>query len=165
MSNNYKLAKVSFDWEPIEKELKFELPNNYKEFYETFGAVGIDDFIYIVPPEASNYGLKGHIDYVQEAYLQLEQWLEKEQKISLFNGVVGWLPVGYTTNGDFIFVDDSNVLVTDSAFEEKEIYKMKLIKFIERYLENNLNSKIFPDDVVLEEHSIEILKKESIGYI
>ena len=150
-------------WGTIEKELGFLIYHNYKEFYERFGSIGIDDYIYIVNP--TNHKLiDGFIEfhnYVFDAYNQLEKYLDKAQKIKFYDGTSGWLPVGYTTNGDFIFCDSSNVMVTDEGFEEREVYKVSLIEFIQLYLDNNLEFRVLSDGLVGEKHEIEIIMKSS----
>ena len=165
MFEKYSFKKCEYDWNQIESKLKGNLPNSYKTFYETIGAIGIDDFIYIVPPDLNEYGLQGHFNTVLEAYNVLKKWLDEEKYITFFNEDKGWLPVGYTTNGDFLFVNEKSVLLTDSAFEEQEVFEVDLLSFVELYLKNTVNSNIFPEDIRMEEHTIEILKKESIGYM
>lgn len=162
------LPKVNFErlpynWAEIEAELDFLIPDMYKEFYEKIGSVSIDDFIYIVNPTKTDHiaGLKEFKEDVTEAYLELETFLDKNLYIQFLGKEPGWLPVGYTTNGDFIFCDSSKVMVTDEAFEEREIYDKSLYEFIELYLNDDLVFTVLSDGAVGDIHKVLIGEKTS----
>lgn len=160
MINISSLKNLPYYWTPIEKELGYSINENYKLFYETIGAIGIDDYIYIVSPTNSDF-IDGLVEFnkdVYTAYLQLEQYLNEDHKIKFFEG---WLSVGYTTNGDYIFCDSSRVMITDEAFEEREIYDNSLLEFIELYLADELRFEVLSDGMVGKTHEMVLITKTS----
>lgn len=157
------IKRLPYNWNPVEEKLGYTINDNYKTFYETIGSIGIDDYIYIINPTNCDYidGLFNFRESVNDAYVQLEEFLEDDLQIKFFDGTSGWLPIGYTTNGDFVFCDSLRVMITDEGFEEREIYNKSLIEFIQLYLEDNLEYKVLSDGLVGEQHKIEIIMKSS----
>lgn len=114
------------DWNKVEGELGGRIPNSYKEFYEKLGSVGIDSgYIYIVNVEThgGDMGLSERYRETLEAYTMLKDFLDcEEQKLAIGFGNDDWFPVGTTTNGDYIFINDEyGVLITDGRFIERGV--------------------------------------------
>lgn len=153
-----EIKKKTEDWGKIEEYLGWELNDNYKEIYEVMGNVSIDDLIYIVTPikKGENYGIKELYRYVEDVYRELNNEGLSIEKLNLYDGEEGWLPVGHTSNGDFIFCQDGKVMIADEGLEEREVYNYSLIKFIREYIRGESRFKFNPYNEKGEEHIIEI---------
>lgn len=164
MNNNIKMKRLPYNWEQVEKKLGFKIYENYKDFYETCGAISIDDYIYIINPteeefseDLYNFGQ----ETINEMYPRLEEYLDEEFKIKFYDGDSGWLPIGYTTNGDYIFCTEDSVIITDAGFERREIYECTLIDFVNKYLTENLDYEVLTDGREGEKHEIMIIYKNT----
>lgn len=153
-----EIKKKTEDWDKIEDYLGWELNDNYKEIYEVMGDVSIDDLIYIVTPikKGENYGIKELYSYVEDVHRELNNEGLSIEKLNLYDGEEGWLPVGHTSNGDFIFCQDGKVMIADEGLEEREVYNYSLIKFIREYIRGESRFKFNPYNEKGEEHIIEI---------
>lgn len=164
MENKLNVKRTGYNWNPVEVELGFGIFKSYKDFYEKYGCVGIDDYIYINNPTECKYneGLCKFKKYLEEdVYTKLEGYLTDDLKIKFYDGFSGWMPIGYTIDGDFIFCTEDSIIVTDAGFESRDIYKCSLEKFLEMYLTNTLKSKVLGNEMVDGKHDVEIIYKES----
>lgn len=156
-----KLKREEYKWDEVEKNIGKKISGNYREFYETIGSVYIDDFLYIVPPEdvGKGDGIKENWDYFSFAYGYLKSEWEDIEELPEYNGEEGWMPVGTTSNGDFIFCSKEKVMVTDGGFEEREEYEGTLLDFVGKYLKDEIRSRIFPEYPLGVEHEVIIVSK------
>ena len=160
---NLKIKRLDYNWERLEEDIGMTIYDNYKEFYETIGSVGIDDFIYIVPPEDVGLleGLVKNFKYMKSVYGSFNDNGHIKEGIDFYYNGKGWLPVGYTTNGDFILVEEGRVMFLEGYFELREVHDCSLMQFIEKYLNDELYTEIFDNGLVGMEHEMEIIYKES----
>lgn len=146
------VERNEFDWEEYEKELKYRVNGSYKDFYERVKGVGLDDYIYISGLKESKYSetLTYIVNSTLDAYEQLEVYLEEDAKIEFGEKCCKWLPVGSTTNGDFILCSGNEVMILDEGFEEREIYDCSLYEFILKYIKDDLYYDLVTDDSFVE---------------
>lgn len=145
MVNKLKENRIGYDWSKLESELEYRIPKSFKDFYEKYGPIGIDDYIYIVGAEEtdSSYSLKEHVEYTKYAYnYLLSTQLDDYVGIDFYDGGKGWLPVGYTTNGDTIFCNNKEVMVADEGFDDKEVYKGSIENFIDNFIRGNIEDRL-----------------------
>ena len=150
------------DWNKVEGVLGGRIPNSYKEFYEKLGSVGIDSgYIYIVNVETDgeDMGLSERCRETIEAYTMLKDFLDcEEQKLDIGFGNEDWFPVGTTTNGDYIFINDEyGVLITDGSFIEREEYECSLLEFVNKYLNNDLKYEVLSEVASKGEHELVVI--------
>lgn len=145
MENKLKENKIEYNWDKLEYKLGYKLPKSFKDFHEKYGPVGIDDYIYIVGADKteSSDSLKEQVEYTRHVYDYLHTDEDEDfMQIKFYGGNKGWLPVGYTTNGDTIFCSNKEVMIIDEGFEEREIYEGSIEDFIERYFTGKLEYEV-----------------------
>lgn len=138
----------------VEEDLGYKLCQSYVDFYVRYGYIDVDDFLVIVSPEESKYtlGVQEHINSVKKDEKYLSEGFEDYDYIKYYDGETGWLPVGFTSNGDVVFCNNREVMVTDAGLDDREVHKKTLIEFVEGYLKGEIESRVFPDDVYEYEH-------------
>jgi hypothetical protein len=93
------------DWQPIEQNLGFELPEDYKEFIGCYGTGAVDNFLWVFSPFSKNK----HLNLLQEgkvklqALRQLADEFGEEIPYLLYPDSNGLLPWGVTDNGDVLY--------------------------------------------------------------
>lgn len=157
------MKRVTYDWNNVEEEVEFKIYESYKDFYERVGSIGIDDFIYIVSPTDVEFmdGLKENFKNIKDVNDTFKKGGHIDENLNLFEGEFPWMPVGYTTNGDYILVRDGEVMILGGYFDEIEIYDCYLMGFIEKYLRDELKYGVFPDDLIGIKHEVELISKET----
>lgn len=164
MENKLKENKIEYNWDSLEIELGYKLPHYYKDFYEKYGLIGIDDYIYIVGEDKTenSYPIKEHIEYTRHVYDYLYTDEDEDfMQIKFYDGNKGWLPVGYTTNGDTIFCSNKEVMIIDEGFEEREIYEGSIEDFIGRYLRGEMSYDIGVEGEENEYHDVWYSRKRT----
>lgn len=151
MSLPFKKATV--DWIGVESSLGFSVNNNYKDFYSLLGAVGIDNFLFVVGINEED-GLVRQLEYTLDTYGELKEFLDEEIEIGSH-----WLPVGYTIDGAFLFCSEESVMITNGGFEDVELFNCSLLDFVKNVINNKVDSEnLFDvDDRVV--HDIVLLEK------
>lgn len=164
---NLGMERRVYDWEKIEGELGYELPKSYKKCYEYMGAFGIDDYVYVISMFESDTeeGFEEYQKYVKYAYRELEEYLDENKRFTIGIGEKDWFPIGQTSNGDFLFCSDSyGVMITDSAFDEREEYRCGLQEFVCKYLNDDIEYKVIPEDLKGIEHDV-VYGEQELGYL
>ena len=152
------------NWEKYEKGLKVTIPDSYKEMYEKLGAIGIDNYVYIanIVESPSIFGLQEIMEQSKECYNLLGGHLDEDAyTLKIGDKEDEWFPIGKTTNGDFIFVNDNQgVTILEGGFLGKEDYECSLIEFINKYLNDDMKYEVLSEGLDGEEHELTILAKE-----
>lgn len=147
------IIRMPVDWTTIEQQIGVTINRNYKEFYETLGAVNLDDYFYIVGIDPVD-GLASHIEWVRDCYEDIDF------PTGLPPTLIEWLPVG-NTDDIFIFCNDDSVILVDFDFEfdEIEVHDCSLLDFVKRIVNNQTESKLIHNDLGGIPHSLQIYEK------
>jgi len=146
------------DWKVAEENLGVTLPSDYKGFIDHYGPGSIDGFIFILSPFSTN----SHLNLLNKM-----QVLEKSARISrqsfgknlmppLFPDKNGFIPFGYTENGDGLYwkVDGSPESWKVNVFESRTIIRqefgMTMTVFLKGLIENGIYVNAFPDDGIFQ---------------
>lgn len=153
-------------WNEIEKKLGVNLPTDYKEFIDLFGAGIIDDFILVFSPFSENENMNFFIqqDLNNEAYSTLKESHPNEFPYQIFTKKSGLLPWGRTENGDILnWIVDMNldewpILIYDGYGDYFECQN-SMTNFINDLITRNISCPFFPGDFQnIEKHTFVAVK-------
>jgi len=134
------------DWKGVEKKLGVELPADYKQFIEQYGAGNLGDFIHIWSPFAKNPGSELLVQSKKEVDA-LKGLKHTKIPYPIHPAKKGLLPWGRTDNSDILMwrTDNWHVVVTDSSdFNDTEA---SFTDFLSTFIEGADKYPFFPDDV------------------
>lgn len=145
-------VQQSFDarrWSEVEIKLGVALPQDYKEFINSYGAGKIAGFISIFSPYSNNANLNIIEQLNRQSDVLREIALSGEVlPYSIFPAKGGILPVGMTDNGDVIYLRTDtpkwNVVVNEARGPEWESYDLSLVDFLVSILSGRVVCGIFP---------------------
>jgi len=142
------------EWEIVENKIGIQLPFEYKQFIETYGAGGIDNFLWFLNPfiNEENIGLFIKYPIINNSYL-----ISKQKSPDLFQHVVypekgGLFPFSYTDNGDTLFFltegepDNWPIIIYDARSPDYFQYTNSFIQFFYQLIIGQLKCSIFPND-------------------
>ena len=140
-------------WSSIEKKF-CKLPDDYKNFIETYGSGCIDGFIWIFNPFASNrnLNLSDQVQVKIEALNDLAKTFNEGIPFPLFPEPNGLLPFGVTDNGDVLFWQvtkdpvDWKVIINAAREPKWEKYDVGMTDLLAGLLSRKLICGIFPED-------------------
>jgi hypothetical protein len=139
------------DWEQIEENLNVNLPSEYKEFIEHYGAAYISKFLSIISPFHQKPGvdLIGKQDICRETYRILGESGEYIP-YNFFPNEGGLLIVAQTDNGDMVFWNTGaakwGIVVNESRGPDYFSFDGGIVEFITGLLTGEIDCYIFPMD-------------------
>lgn len=147
------------EWIAIEKKLGIELPNDYKEFIMEYGLGRIGNFLWVENP-FSKYETANLIDvmqYFQWAYGELRKDFPEDYPRPPFPEDQSLITWGATDNGDYLFwiyekdknPNDWKIGITDMG-DGEYLFDMNMSTFLEKLVKNEIQTKAFPEDWLIE---------------
>lgn len=141
-------------WESFISTLGTELPPDYKQFIETYGTGGIDNFVWVLTPFVSdeNVNFLKRQREISKAYLQLKKDFPEYYKHDVFPVTGGLLPWAFTDNGDELYwltegrPDKWKIVVYETRSSENYTYSLTMTQFLYRILTKDLTCDAFPED-------------------
>lgn len=157
-SEPYKIGNDE-GWSKIENKLGTSLPEDYKNFINTYGTGGIDNFIWILTPfvQDENVNFMTRMRVLSNAYLESKSKFPQYYKHKVFPEPGGLLPWAYTDNGDEIYwltSENSNewsVVVYETRSPEYHEYSMNMVEFLYKIITKASVCEAFPEDFPSEE--------------
>ena len=142
------------EWAIIERHIGTELPQDYKDFVNTFGTGYIGAFIWIFNPFARKptLNLPSQIRVRLDALREIKQQLPGDVSYRLFPEPGGLLPCGATGNGDCLYwltgdnPDKWPILVNESRGPDWARFNMGVTDFLAGVLRRDIVCNIFPPD-------------------
>ncbi len=135
----------------LERELATQLPTDYFEFWRTYGAGAISDFLGVLRPQqrAQFKGFVGHALH----------WLRLDAPKPRTNwdphpAIGGLIPWGGTDNGDVLCwrtigePPEWTVTVLPPRTDVVDDYGLTMTRFLSRWIAGDLVVKSFPTDIV-----------------
>jgi len=149
--NNPLDVPTQSQWIAIEGKLGTGLPDDYKEFIQTYGTGKVDDFLYVFTPFSVNENLNlfDQLKLQSDVLVELKSYGENVP-YKIFPEVEGVIPFAITDNGDVLFwktstePNDWTVLVNEARSPDWEKYEMSMSKFLSEIVSHRLSCKIFP---------------------
>lgn len=135
----------------LEEQLGTRLPADFHDYWKTYGAGAISDFVGILRPQQH----PPHRDYVASALESLR--LDQPRPATNWQAhpaLCGLLPWGTSDNGDVLcwrMIDKPDswpVAVLPPRSEEVDDYGMSMTRFLARWVSGELVVKSFPKDIV-----------------
>nr|WP_317356409.1 SMI1/KNR4 family protein [uncultured Tyzzerella sp.] len=147
------------DWLKFEKKLGIILPNDYKDFIETYGTGSINNFIWFLTPfsEDDNINYLKRMNIMLQSYNVSKNNFPEEFIHNTYPEKNGLLPWGYTENGDEMFwlindnIEDWLIIAYESRSSKFYSYEMSFVEFIYKLITKKLVCDIFPQDFFEEE--------------
>lgn len=141
-------------WGEIEARLGCALPDDYKEYIETFGLGCLDGFLYVFSPfsENRNLNLFAQVETRLAALRELKASSRDEVQYPLFPETGGLLPWGASDNGDVLFwltegqANEWGVVINAGRDARCEEYAGGMAYVLSQLLSGAAVSKIFPVD-------------------
>ena len=151
-----ELRSKDVNWSWVEEKIGTALPADYKNFVDYYGPGSVDEFIFILSPVSSNKYLN---------IFHMLETLEKSKSVSisafkknlmppLYPEGSGYIPFGYTENGDFLYwkavglPDSWNIAVFESRSLVKEEFKICMTEFLRSLIAKELTVEAFPEDAL-----------------
>ncbi|MFG2532987.1 hypothetical protein [Streptomyces sp. NPDC048516] len=139
------------EWTTVEYALGTQLPRDYKELVERYGAGSFKDFLSVLQPHAAHEAL----DIVKvtpsarSAVAEISQWAEPPCPPRMLQ------PVAVTSNGDDIFwlmdppedPDSWKVTVNDMDGDGWFLFDGRVTAFVLSFCTNEVSVPGFPDDL------------------
>src|SRR5574341_1591236 len=137
-------------WGTVEETLGTPLPDDYKNFINTFGTGVIGDFLWILNPFSANkyLNLVAQFQYYLDALRPLRDEFSDDWIHPIYPEPGGILPCGVTDNGDVLFwktggdPDTWTIVVFDGLGPFSEEYSYTITKFLEKLLLGGIDSDI-----------------------
>jgi hypothetical protein len=151
---HFPVARPTPDgWQPVEQRLRLQLPNDYKLFIESYGAGGVDGFLWVFSPFIANKNL----NLIHQASVRLDSQRQFAQVTGirtpypLYPDDEGLFPWGGSDNGDVLFWRrDSGgnwaVVISDSRASTWEQFDLPICEFLADLLSRRITVKLFPID-------------------
>lgn len=144
----------SEEWDRLEETLGTGLPKDYKEFIGTYGAGGIDHFIWLFTPfvQDENVNFLKRSKVIRDAYLTLREQFPKYYKHKIYPEPGGLLPLGVTDNGDELYWLTEGepahwpIVVYETRSSVNYEYPMTVTEFLYKVIAKEMVCEAFPDD-------------------
>ena len=136
-------------WLEVERKFGVELPQDYKNFIDSYGGGKIAEFISIFSPFSENI----NINIINQLNRQSDVLLELASSgealpYPVFPANGGIFPVGMTDNGDVIYWRTGEarwgVVVNEARGPEWEAYDLSIVDFLVELLSGRVICGIFP---------------------
>ena len=149
-----KAVEAKGDWSAVESELGISVPDDYKDFIETYGTGRFDDFLNVLNPfsKIDNLNLIIQKEPILDSLAELRDTFGEDIPYNLFPAANGLLPFAGTDNGDTLFwqtneqPDQWTIVVKDSREPEYQEYKENITSFLAKLFSREIICKIFPKD-------------------
>jgi hypothetical protein len=144
-------------WPSIESTIGVALPQDYKDYIETYGSGQIGRFLWPANPFSQNKWLTLQNQIVVRLHSLKaikEEWGEEECPYPLYPEVGGLLPWGYTSNGDTLFwltrgaPQAWSVVINEARGSEFEQFSDSMTGFLTKLITGELHSSIIPYDAL-----------------
>lgn len=143
------------DWLAFEGAIGTQLPDDFKEFIETYGSGTIGNFISVLNPFSSreNLNLATQARRQLDALERLHKDFGERRPYELYPTKGGLLPVAITDNGDVVHwltngdPNDWVIVVNESRSPDYEQFDCDLTSLIEGVLSRTLRCRAFPSSV------------------
>jgi len=137
-------------WEEYQAKYHCEFPFDYKEFINTYGTGGINNFMWILTPYESNeeINLWQRAEIMSESYSYMKDLSPQKHHYSIYPDEGGLLPWGYTDNGDELYFNNGSVVVFEARYADYYEYNMGMIEFLYKLFTKGLTCNAFPDDFI-----------------
>ena len=144
----------SNEWSLVEKDIGIKLPSDYKEFISTYGAGGIDEFLWILTPfvKDKNVNLLKQIDVICSSYMDSKSHFPNMFKHTAFPNHDGLLPWSITDNGNVLYWESKGnpenwpIVVYKSRSPDYIEYKYSMTEFLTELIKGNIKCDAFPSD-------------------
>ena len=143
----------TMQWIETEKKLGIKLPNDYKEFIDTYGTGIIANFLIVFSPFSTNENMNlfSQLNMYRDSYLILKESYPKDFTYEIFPNERGLLPWGMSENGDVLSWTVSQnsqdwKIIIDGRSGDFFEYNGLITKFLYSILTKNLVSPVFPED-------------------
>ncbi len=141
-------------WPVIEKAIGVTLPNDYKQYINTFGTGCIGRFLWPFNPfsEDKFLNLGYRINERLDALRELREHWDEQCPYPLYPDPGGLLPWGGTDNGDVLFwltvgrPDDWPTVVNEARGPLYEEYQASMTDFLAKLISGEIISDIIPYD-------------------
>lgn len=130
-------------WDFVEEKVGIKLPNDYKNFINTYGTGWIGRFLYIWSPFTNTSYANFLINYPQ----RLEWWKEGQLPYPLYPETNGVLPFAATKDGDTLcwitkgLPDEWHICIFDPRSPDYDHYPFGLDEFLYRLLTGKIHGK------------------------
>jgi hypothetical protein len=147
-------TKDASAWAAIEEQVGTKLPQDYKDFIQTFGSGAIDSFLYVFNPFSPNK----NINLIEGGRAELEAYSISKKKFpqyyrhEAYPSEGGILPFAATDNGEIIYWKTARVPErwTVIAYEARgpKYYEFEgsTTEFLTGVLKRTIRCDVFPDD-------------------
>jgi hypothetical protein len=105
VSKQIPIGNEHIDWNEVEKHFGLAFPPDYKEFINSFGCIGINEFYYLFSPttESKNLNLITQVPLVNDGYFTSKDEFPEDFICDYYPTLPGLLPFCVTSNGDYLF--------------------------------------------------------------
>lgn len=151
------------DWELAELKLGFSFPNDYKQFIDSYGCGGINEFLWILSPfaQCNNLNTIEKFKEMKAAFCQMQAEFPELFTFNFYDGIQGLFPWGITDNGDELYWNlyesKISIVVFESRLSGYMVFNMDMESFLYGILRKEIKCSIFPDDFILAENYYEVI--------
>jgi len=152
MSSPSSISKT-LDFVEIERKLKREVPEDFKQILNCYILGSFVDFIWILSPfsENPNLNLFEHLAYENEMFEESLGNEDESFEFELWPSTVGIIPWATTANGDVIYWRTVSslvqVVVRESRSFNFQIFPFGISKYLVDILTKQISVDCFPDDL------------------
>lgn len=144
------------DWENVEQKLGTKLPEDYKQFINTYGSGSLGEFMMLLNPTSQNKYLNtfkkmeamSDFDHKQREFSNIDD----TYPIPLYPNSGGILIWGITDNGEELYwlttgePDNWKIIYNSTRDGEFETYDESVTSFLTKVVKGTIKSKFFPED-------------------
>lgn len=148
-------------WQELEHSLGLALPQDYKQFVNTYGNGRFADFLGVYDPFYQYKHPQTEASYLIWISRRLtglkKEWRTYPEYIAPFlpyPAHEGLLPWGFTDNGDTLCwqtignADNWPLILVDNKVSERyDMFSLTMTDFLVRWLSQQIEPKIFPNDI------------------
>lgn len=144
------LVPDAAEFELLERQLGVELPPDYRDYWTTFGAGAISEFVGVLRPQAR----APHLDYVTYVVDSLQHDVPAGSNWEPHPARGGLIPWGSTDNGDILAwrtvgsPESWTVAVLPNEAESVDDYAASMTSFLAQWISGKLVVRSFPGDIV-----------------
>lgn len=151
------VARTKQEWAAFEKSIGIELPGDYKELVNQFGAGSFCDFLWLYSPFCTNTYLT--MQQKLEAVARTLRGFASSESLKKHMVPYSWYPEqdgmvvwGGTDNGDMLFWrragqnSDFTIVVVSSADTRWCEFQLSISSFLHQVATGQLRVPVFPDD-------------------
>jgi hypothetical protein len=150
------------DWGDVARELRIQLPADYRELIDTYGGGCFDNYLWLLEPDCQKrpYDLLSSVEERDESFKML--WEEGEEKPAQLlevpeNRLIPWAS---TDNGEFIYwlalagahPDSWTVMVNEARGAWWEHFEVGCAEFLVSLLTGEIRSEILSTSFPLPDH-------------